>query len=210
MHEALLQMRICSPTYNISVLAGNLGRISMSKQEMVRDLHSEHSQTAGQESAASEEPLTGRMTSVNSAHVIICMLLLRGTAAKYPQNEPVSPPDVSLWCPPQAVCDQFDQGTLDQRCLFWGGEVLSSGRRRRVPPALCCTRPREHVKVGMLQDGHSQPCGGFGGGLQPEKWVDSCDIDTKLFYYCLSSPFAKAHYSGLYYSMKYLSPDNFS
>lgn len=103
----------CSPTYNISVLAGNLGRISMSKQEMVWDLQSEHSQTAGQESAASEEPLTGRMMSVNSALVIICMLDLRSVAAKYPQNESVSPPGRSLWCPQQAVSDQFNQGTLD-------------------------------------------------------------------------------------------------
>lgn len=103
----------CSLTYNISVLAGNLGRISMAKQEMVCDLHSEHSQTAGQESAASEEPLTGRMRSVNSAHVITCMLDLRSVAAKYPQNESGSPPGRSLACPQQAVSDQFSQGTQD-------------------------------------------------------------------------------------------------
>lgn len=64
------------------MLAGNLGRISMSKQEMVRDPHSEHSQTAGQEAAASEEPLAGRRMSVNSAHVISCMLDVRGVSAK--------------------------------------------------------------------------------------------------------------------------------
>lgn len=71
---------------------------------MVWDLHSEHSQTAGQESAASEEPLTGRMMSVSSAHVIICMLDLRRVAAKYPPNESASPPDRSFWWPQQAVC----------------------------------------------------------------------------------------------------------
>lgn len=103
----------CSSTYSISVLAGNLGRISMSKQEMVWDLHSEHSQTAGQESAASLEPLTGRMMSVNSAYIIICMLDLRSVAAKYSHNESVSPPGRSLWCPQQAMSDQFKQGTLD-------------------------------------------------------------------------------------------------
>ena len=47
--------------------------------------HSEHSQTAGQESAASDaELLVGRLTSVNSAHVITCMLdgeLRAGTVA---------------------------------------------------------------------------------------------------------------------------------
>lgn len=30
------------------------------------------------------------------------------------------------------------------------------------------------VKVGMLEDGQLQPCGGFGGGLQVERRVDSC------------------------------------
>lgn len=88
MHAALLHTPFSAPTYNISVLAGNLGRISMSKQEMVRDLHSEHSQTAGQESAACEEPLAGRMRSASRA--IFCMLDLRNVAAKYPQNESVS------------------------------------------------------------------------------------------------------------------------
>lgn len=89
---------------------------------MVWDLHSEHSQTAGQESAASEEPLTGRMMSVSSAHVIICMLDLRRVAAKYPPNESASPPDRSFWWPQQAVYCRYSQGAQDQRCLF-GGKV---------------------------------------------------------------------------------------
>lgn len=62
-----------TPTYSVSVLAGNLGRISMSKQEIVWVLHSVHSQTTGQESA-SDTALIGRLTSVNNAHVITCML----------------------------------------------------------------------------------------------------------------------------------------
>ena len=64
---------ICTPTYSVSVLAGNLGRLSMSKQEMVCVLHSEHSHTSGQESASDAE-LTGRLTSASSAHVTTCML----------------------------------------------------------------------------------------------------------------------------------------
>lgn len=68
----------------------------MSKQEIVCVLHSEHSQTAGQESSASDPAVTGRLTSVNNAHVITCMLdlrALRSAAAKYPQLTTVSPPD---------------------------------------------------------------------------------------------------------------------
>lgn len=62
------------PTYSVSVLAGNLGRISISKQEMVRLLHSVHLHTAGQESTVSDAPaLARRLTSVNSAHVITCI-----------------------------------------------------------------------------------------------------------------------------------------
>ena len=67
---------LCTPTYSVSVPAGNLGRISMSKQEMVWLLHSEHSHTAGQEDAGASDTvlLMGRVTSVNSAHVITCIL----------------------------------------------------------------------------------------------------------------------------------------
>lgn len=74
-HKRFLQMRLLfffTPTYSVSVLAGNLGRVSMSTQEMVRVLHSEHSHSAGQESTC-EPALTRRMTSVNSARVITCM-----------------------------------------------------------------------------------------------------------------------------------------
>lgn len=61
-----------TPTYSVSVLAGNLGRVSMSTQEMVRVLHSEHSHSAGQESTC-EPALIRRMTSVNRTRVITCM-----------------------------------------------------------------------------------------------------------------------------------------
>lgn len=59
-------------THSASVLAGNLGRVSMSKQEMVRSPHSEHSHTAGQESASEPGLLMERAAS-SREHVTACM-----------------------------------------------------------------------------------------------------------------------------------------
>lgn len=65
------------------MLAGNLGRISMSIQEMVRLFHSPHSHTAGQESTAFDaRALARRLKSVNSAHVITCIAGLVGLRDK--------------------------------------------------------------------------------------------------------------------------------
>lgn len=45
----------------------------------------------------------------------------------------------------------------------------------------------ETVKVGMLEDGQLQPCGGLGGGLQVERRVDSCGTSVFLCNFTLFS-----------------------
>ena len=62
-------------TYNVSVLAGNLGKLSMSKQEMVKNFHSEHSHTEGHVSGSAEEP-GSNVTKLISTPVITFMLML--------------------------------------------------------------------------------------------------------------------------------------
>lgn len=107
-----------TPTYSVSVLAGNLGRISMSKQEIVWVLHSVHSQTAGQESA-SDTALIGRLTSVNSAHVTTCMLSSCALQNQtYKQKKILRLPSVS---PPDGPLDVHN----NRCCMKWGKAVYS-------------------------------------------------------------------------------------
>ena len=57
------------------MLSGNLGKVSMSKQEMVKNFHSEHSHTEGHGSGSAEEP-GSNVTKLISTPVITFMLML--------------------------------------------------------------------------------------------------------------------------------------
>lgn len=109
-------------TYSVSVLAGNLGRASMSKQEMVRLLHSEHSQTAGQASAPEAALQAGSVRSASSA--ITCMpAQLADTAGCTDDHNNTQKP--SVWeelrgSPLPAWSESSGEICGEQICAPWG------------------------------------------------------------------------------------------
>lgn len=181
-------LTILTPTYSVSVLAGSLGRMSMSMHEMVRLLHSVHLHTAGHGSTVSDAPpaLARRLRSVHSAHAITCIAGADGWMASRPRAPAL-----------RRVCLRRAGDGSPGSCVrpLWSRKISKKKKTQKHLSIEFCwgttcagISQEEHCALwvrfayrGRRSPGCCWTSVGFGGGLQSWRRVElsSCSVQSR-------------------------------